>query len=88
MRSCKQGYAEDCRAPGFEMDCGNSFAEAFPGPDRSIFKSMQFFLLNFLFGGSDVVFKSADEFAADLRSKGQGGRKKLIRETPEIGENL
>lgn len=49
---------------------------------------MQFFLLNFLFGGSDVVFKSADEFAADLRGEGQGGRKKLIRETPEIGENL
>ena len=46
------------------------------------------FLLNFLFGGSDVVFKSADEFTADLRGEGQGGRKKLIRETPEIGENL
>lgn len=46
------------------------------------------FLLNFLFGGSDVVFKSADEFTADLRGEGQGGQKKLIRETPEIGENL
>ena len=45
-------------------------------------------LLNFLFGGSDVAFKTADEFAADLRGEGQGGRKKLIRETPEIGENL
>ena len=80
MRSCKQGYAEDCRALGFEMDCGNSLSFNF--------QINAIFLLNFLFGGSDVVFKSADEFTADLRSEGQGGRKKLIRETPEIGENL
>ena len=24
-------FADDCRALGFEMDCGRSFAEAFPG---------------------------------------------------------
>lgn len=26
-------FAEDCWALGFEMDCGNSFSEAFPGKD-------------------------------------------------------
>ncbi len=26
-------FAEDCWAIGFEMDCGNSLAEAFPGKD-------------------------------------------------------
>ena len=30
-------FAEDCRALGFEMDCGNSFSEAYP--DKDVFRA-------------------------------------------------